>query len=497
MSEQFDTVCDGIELTQPQEGLGAKVSNEPGNSPVNASPGGGTMCAKSARCWGKCCCCVPTSCCGKRESKIVAVLKVFDAVAKVMLGILTATSGFESRSFFILTLIFRTFFGGFIFFDAVAKCVAYCFEFILPWSGKSCEPPSDSRWPLPVRLLRATCLLVSPILICVPFTKAGVIEAQLRKDVTNLWGSQRLPYPVGVTPSIFAWSIGPLVSLSTIFRRPDETRTYKEITGEKPPLTKLTYGIFDYRNEPFPSKMKLDAYFPQQKSLKPPSGLWPVVVYFHGGGWTYRNRRDIPVGIVDFLLERGVAFVSVEYRLLQHGWNGSHILADAADAMAYLHMNGAKELSVNMNKSVISGNSAGGHLALVTGLTSPKNQMVRGIIDFCGVKPSEKDLNRDYAETSSYYRFTENKRWMKRYFVPTLHVRKTSPPVFMVHGMDDVLVPISVSRHLANVLKNSSVKHQLIAVPGQIHACEIEPFSPCSQYASFGLQSFLANVFDS
>ena len=517
MSDELDSACtDGgaaVELTGLQDQVGARPENtqdkinevilmhDPKSPALDAylalEVESWNRCALCARGCGKCCCCLPSSCWGRQEDKIVGALKVFDAVAKVTLGVVTATSGFKSRAFFIMVLIFRTFFGGFVFADAMNKCVAYLFEIGLPMSGKSSVPPSDKRWPGFVRALRAVFLLLSPILICVPFMKASAIEPSLRRDTKRIWGERTLPKPVGVAPNLFAWAIGPFVSLSTIFKQPDVTKTYKTIntnTGEKPPRPAVQYSIFDYRNEPFPTTLNLDAYMPYTKSLKPPNGLWPVVVYFHGGGWTYRNRKDIPVTVVEFLRERGVAFVSVEYRLLQHGWNGSHILSDTADAMAYLHSHGAKELGVDANRTVLMGNSAGGHLALMTGFTSPPDQVVRGIVDFCAVKPSDTDFATDYPVTSSYFKFTENKEWMKRYFAPTMHVGKMTPPVLMVHGMDDVLVPISTSYHLAEVLKNNSVKHQLIAVPGQIHACEIEPFSPCSQYAAFGLQSFLSNV---
>ena len=225
MSDEFDSACtDGsaaVELTGMQDQVGARPENAKDrmNEVVLMHEAKSTAldvhlaleadkwnhCALCARGCGKCCCCLPSSCWGRQEDKVVAGLKVFDAVAKVMLGVLTATSGFKSRTFFIMVLIFRTFFGGFVFADAVNKCVAYFFEIGLPLSGKSSVPPSDKRWPSLVRSLRAIFLLLSPILICVPFMKASAIEASLGRDTKRIWGERTLPEPVGVAPNLFAW----------------------------------------------------------------------------------------------------------------------------------------------------------------------------------------------------------------------------------------------------------------------------------------------------
>ena len=197
----------------------------------------------------------------------------------------------------------------------------------------------------------------------------------------------------------------------------------------------------------FPYEVELDAYMPYAKSSKPPNGPWPVVVYFHGGGWTYRNRKYIPVTVVEFLRERrcickrGVSSAAVRVERIAHsvGYGRRDGL------LAQLR---AKELCVDANRTLLMGNPAGGHLALMTGFTSLPDPVVRGIVDFCAVKPSDTDFAIDYPETSSYFKFTENKEWMKRYFTYYAY-RQNDSASLMVHGMDDVLVPISRSYHLA------------------------------------------------
>ena len=105
---------------------------------------------------------------------------------------------------------------------------------------------------------------------------------------------------------------------------------------------------------------KLDVYRPRE--AKSPT---PVVMLIHGGGWVAGTKEGSVLGALPYL-QRGFAVVNVEYRL------GKASLAPAAveDCLCALHWIGqnAKKYNFDLTKVIVTGGSAGGHLALTTGM---------------------------------------------------------------------------------------------------------------------------------
>jgi acetyl esterase/lipase len=93
-------------------------------------------------------------------------------------------------------------------------------------------------------------------------------------------------------------------------------------------------------------------------------GPHPVVVLIHGGCWKadYANLSDLsPLG--DALKAAGFASWNIEYRRLHQaggGWPGTY--RDVAQAIDHLR-NIAKDYALDLNRVVVVGHSAGGHLA--------------------------------------------------------------------------------------------------------------------------------------
>ncbi|MBE3044398.1 alpha/beta hydrolase [Candidatus Bathyarchaeota archaeon] len=93
---------------------------------------------------------------------------------------------------------------------------------------------------------------------------------------------------------------------------------------------------------------------------------FPVVVNFHGGGFTLGSGTD-DARFGRFVLERcGAVFVSVDYRLAPE-YPFPTAVDDGADALLYLILNAA-ELHIDPHRIATSGFSAGGNLAITTPL---------------------------------------------------------------------------------------------------------------------------------
>ncbi|KAI1386758.1 alpha/beta-hydrolase [Hypoxylon trugodes] len=111
-------------------------------------------------------------------------------------------------------------------------------------------------------------------------------------------------------------------------------------------------------------KGQLDLYFyvPEGYIKDAASEKWPVVVNFHGGGFTLGNASD-DARFARFVLEKCHAvFISVEYRLAPE-YPFPTAVDDGADAILYVIQNAAK-LRIDINRIATSGFSAGGNVAL-------------------------------------------------------------------------------------------------------------------------------------
>lgn len=107
-------------------------------------------------------------------------------------------------------------------------------------------------------------------------------------------------------------------------------------------------------------------------------GPFPVILYFHGGGWVFADRKVYDGGARGIAKEANAIVVSVDYRLApENKFPAAH--DDALAAYRWVAAN-AKSLNGDPQRLAIAGESAGGNLAVATaiaakksGLTQPKH----------------------------------------------------------------------------------------------------------------------------
>ncbi|KHJ38745.1 carboxylesterase NlhH [Pedobacter glucosidilyticus] len=213
---------------------------------------------------------------------------------------------------------------------------------------------------------------------------------------------------------------------------------------------------------------KMDLYLPPKD--KGPS---PVVINIHGGGWN-KGSKESQTGFNTFF-KKGYAVANIAYRLSQVA-PAPAAVEDTRCALIYLIKN-AKALNIDINKIVIMGGSAGGHLALMGGLLGNdtrfdsnckglNNVKVAAIINKYGIAelgdwPS-KSLNMWLGDQIKNPAFVQS-------VSPIYHVKKNSPPVFIVHGDADPVVSYQQSVKLKKKLDEMGVKNTFITVEGGGH----------------------------
>jgi len=220
-------------------------------------------------------------------------------------------------------------------------------------------------------------------------------------------------------------------------------------------------------------EQKLDIY----KRRDP--GPHPTVIYIHGGFWAAGNKEGAIMTLMPWF-EMGFNVVNVEYRLARVALAPAAV-EDCLCALKYVVAQ-AKTYDVDVNKIVVTGESAGGHLSLTTGMIpesagldneciGPRTPKVAAIINWFGITDVndviEGPNRRDIAAT--WLGSLPNREEIARRVSPLTYVRPGLPPILTVHGDADPTVPYPEAVRLHEALSKANVPNQLVTVPGGKH----------------------------
>ena len=136
----------------------------------------------------------------------------------------------------------------------------------------------------------------------------------------------------------------------------------------------------------------------------------------------------------------------------------------------------AAQFKVDRKRIIVAGNSAGGHLALMTAMAPASAGLGPSIklaaaIDFFGIADVADQLTgpneREYAK--AWIPEQPDRLALARRVSPITYVRKGLPPILVLHGDADPTVPYQQSVMLVNALKSAGDDAELITVPGGRH----------------------------
>ena len=236
--------------------------------------------------------------------------------------------------------------------------------------------------------------------------------------------------------------------------------------------------------------LKLDVVCPKARPKSPT----PAVVFIHGGGWMSGDKAGGIAKLIP-LAQKGYFCTTINYRLTGVAPFPAQI-EDCKCAIRWVRAH-AKEYRLDADRIGVWGGSAGGHLVALLGTSG-------GVKDLEGEGGWEKFSSKvqavaDYFGPTDFLYWAEEvtkkgidiaklenevaggaisklfggpfaeKQDVAKAASPTTYIDRKDPPIFIAHGDQDPLVPLSQSQVFYGKLKKAGVDATLEVVKGQGH----------------------------
>lgn len=263
----------------------------------------------------------------------------------------------------------------------------------------------------------------------------------------------------------------------------------------------IVEGNVAYGSHPY---QVLDMIYP--KDAGPGSGRkLPGVIMFHGGGWIQTNKATMS-SFYNRFLDHGFVVCNVEYRMAGRDRDGNYTSVSAPapaaveDALssAKWFWEHAEHYNVDRSRMVVTGASAGGHLALMVGLctpqaklgpTTPSDFKIAAIINGYGSADVVELASRNEGAAKQWIpdSLPDRDQLIKR-VSPMSYVRKEIPPLLTVIGAGDP--GIKQNQKFIELLKAAGADAEIHVVDGAGHGFTTPP--PAWPDAEKAMFDFLA-----
>ena len=206
----------------------------------------------------------------------------------------------------------------------------------------------------------------------------------------------------------------------------------------------------------------------------------PVLVYFHGGGWTLGDLDTHDVLCRQLANASGAALVAVDYRMGPEDRFPAAV-DDCVAAVRWVREQAAA-LAIDPARLALGGDSAGGNLAAVTAIVlrdagdpAPLFQLlIYPATDMRAVAPSHRTNGQGFlltADSIAYYRghyIASRDEWSDWRASPLLAADHSRLPSALVltAGFDPLR---DEGRHYANALSQAGTPAQYVCFERQIH----------------------------
>jgi acetyl esterase/lipase len=239
--------------------------------------------------------------------------------------------------------------------------------------------------------------------------------------------------------------------------------------------------------------LKLDLFVPRQ-----PKGPVPALVFIHGGGWVKGDRKDYLPYNVEFA-KKGYVTATISYRLIGVSPYPACV-KDVKCAIKFLRQNAA-QYSIDPDRIVAIGGSAGGHLSMMLGYAPNAPEFDQGC--YPGVSDAVQAVVDLYGPTDLTATFAQHNPTANNFIgksfeaAPELYSQASpitwlnagDPPTLIFQGTIDSTVPASQSDLLASKLKSLGIPYEYEKYEGWPHTMDLA--QPVYDRTTFVIARFL------
>jgi acetyl esterase/lipase len=224
------------------------------------------------------------------------------------------------------------------------------------------------------------------------------------------------------------------------------------------------------------TELKLDVARPAQGE-----GPFPAVLVIHGGAWRAGTKSDVGAVAAEFVAHGYVA-VAPAYRLCPKETFPAQV-HDVKAAVRWIKSN-AKKYRIDPARIGAIGFSAGGHLALMLGVTGPDDGLegdapagapdsrIQAVVNYFGptdlgakdIPDVSKPLVRDFLGAPA-----QERPEVAAKASPRSYVSKHDAPMLTFHGTKDPLVPYTQAIELAEAMTAAGVPGRVELLIGAQH----------------------------
>ncbi|MBP3431351.1 MAG: alpha/beta hydrolase [Clostridia bacterium] len=241
--------------------------------------------------------------------------------------------------------------------------------------------------------------------------------------------------------------------------------------------TNLSYGTHE--------RHEIDLCLPKNKT-----GKIGMIFMIHGGGWVAGDKSGYATDLVNWCEQQGYVAAAINYRYASESIHVDELLDDISASLVKIK-EVAKEYEIDVDKMLLTGGSAGGHLSLLYAYSRAEEAAINpaAVVSFCG--PTDLNDENFFLEDSNLGAVLEmawkisGERFTREtvshavealaHASPISYVSNSSVPTVICHGTIDDLVPYSNATILKNKLDVYGVENVLVPYQNSGHGLENDP----------------------
>ncbi len=245
---------------------------------------------------------------------------------------------------------------------------------------------------------------------------------------------------------------------------------------------KYTYDKYEEITYGEHERQTLNLYLPKEKS-----GTIGLILNIHGGGWCACDKKDCEKNLDKWCKAYGCATAAINYHYISDEFSCDDIMQDIALSLDKIR-EFAAEKGYNIEKAILTGNSAGGHLSLLYAYKYTDHASIKpvAVVNYSGPTDLTDEnyfVNNQNASgyldlfshlchtkfTEDNYLSDEMQKKMLEYS-PISYVNESTVPTLICHGDADDVVPYSNALTLKQRLDLYGVKSDFVSYRNSGHS---------------------------